>query len=105
MTNDWMLGSLYLLMAIMLVARSAIARLTAPAPSGAAAAGGAQPALPGAAGRPALAAPMARNGSAGVEVEAVDGRVGDELMRRTREVVEQAPEEAVTVIRAWLQEP
>jgi flagellar biosynthesis/type III secretory pathway M-ring protein FliF/YscJ len=38
-------------------------------------------------------------------VEAVDGRVGDELMRRTREVVEQAPEEAVTVIRAWLQEP
>ena len=36
--------------------------------------------------------------------DALDGRVGGELIRRTRDVVEQAPEEAVTVIRAWLQE-
>jgi flagellar biosynthesis/type III secretory pathway M-ring protein FliF/YscJ len=37
-------------------------------------------------------------------MDAVGGKVGGELIRRTRDVVEQTPEEAVTVIRAWLQE-
>jgi flagellar M-ring protein FliF len=93
------------LMVIMLVARPMLARLSAPATTGAAPAGGAQAALPAAAGRPALAAPKGREAPAALEADVVEGRVGGELMRRTREVVEQAPEEAVTVIRAWLQEP
>ena len=61
-------------------------------------------ALPAAGGMPALAAPRNDGDAPGVMVETVDGRVGGELIRRTRDVVEQAPEEAVTVIRAWLQE-
>jgi hypothetical protein len=52
---------------------------------------------------PALAAPR-NGGDAGVIMEAVEGRVGGDLVRRTRDVVEQSPEEAVTVIRAWLHE-
>jgi flagellar M-ring protein FliF len=92
------------LMVIMLVARPMIARLLAPAPTGPAPASGGQAALPSAAARPALAAPKTSDLPAAVELDAVQGRVGGELVRRTRDVVEQAPEEAVTVIRAWLQE-
>jgi flagellar M-ring protein FliF len=91
------------LMVIMLVARPMIARLLAPAPVGPAAGGG-QAALPSAAARPALAAPKGGDLPAAVELDPVQGRIGGELIRRTRDVVDQAPEEAVTVIRSWLQE-
>ena len=63
-----------------------------------------QAALPSGAGRPALAPPQGEGQPAGAVTDALDGRAGGELIRRTRDVVEQAPEEAVTVIRAWLQE-
>jgi flagellar M-ring protein FliF len=92
------------LMLIMLVARPMLARVLAPAPTAPAPAGGAQAALPSAAGRPALAAPKSEGQPASITMDAVEGRVGGELIRRTRDVVEQAPEEAVTVIRAWLQD-
>jgi flagellar M-ring protein FliF len=92
------------LMVILLVARPVIARLLGPTTSGAAPGGGAPAALPSAVGRPALAAPKTSAAPPAVEVDAVDGRVGGELIRRTRDVVDHAPEEAVTVIRAWLQE-
>jgi flagellar M-ring protein FliF len=92
------------LMLILLVARPLLARLLPPATPGLAAPGGRQAALPAGAGTPALPAPKSGDATA-VEVDAIHGRVGGELMRRTRDVVEQAPEEAVTVIRSWLQEP
>ena len=92
------------IMLIMLVARPMIARLLPSAPAGLPAAGETQAALPGGAGRPALAPPQGEGQPAGAGTDALDGRVGGELIRRTRDVVEQAPEEAVTVIRAWLQE-
>ena len=91
-------------MVVMLVARPMITHLLAPGTTGSAPAGRAQAALPGAAATPALAAPKNSDLPAAVELDAVQGRVGGELIRRTRDVVEQAPEEAVTVIRAWLQE-
>ena len=92
------------IMLIMLVVRPVIARLPPPATAGAALAGAGQAALPSGPGRPALAAPKGGDALPAVEVDAVDGKIGGELMRRTREVVDQAPEEAVTVIRAWLQD-
>jgi flagellar M-ring protein FliF len=92
------------IMLIMLVARPMIARLLPSAPGGLPAAGEAQAALPGGAGRPALAPPQSEGQPASVVSDALEGRVGGDLIRRTRDVVEQAPEEAVTVIRAWLQE-
>jgi flagellar M-ring protein FliF len=95
---------LVVLMLILLVARPMLARLLPPATSGLAPAGARQAALPAGAGAPALPAPKG-DAPPTVEVDAVHGRVGGELMRRTRDVVEQAPEEAVTVIRSWLQEP
>jgi hypothetical protein len=78
-------------MLILLVARPMLARLLPPATSGLASAGGRQAALPAGAGAPALPAPKSSDGAAAVEVDAVQGRVGGELMRRTRDVVEQAP--------------
>jgi flagellar M-ring protein FliF len=92
------------IMLIMLVARPMIARLLPSAPVGLPAAGQTQAALPSGAGRPALAPPQSEGQPAGAVMDALEGRVGGELIRRTRDVVEQAPEEAVTVIRAWLQE-
>jgi flagellar M-ring protein FliF len=92
------------LMLILLVARPMIARLLPPASTGFAGAGGAQAMLPSGGATPALAPPKHHDAPAAVEVDAIQGRVGGELMRRTRDVVEQAPDEAVTVIRAWLQE-
>ena len=47
---------------------------------------------------------VARPIIAALELDAIQGRVGGELIRRTRDVAGQAPEDAVTVIRAWLQE-
>jgi flagellar M-ring protein FliF len=92
------------IMLITLVARPMIARLLPSAPVGLPAAGGTQAALPGGAGHPALAPPQSEGQPAGAAMDALEGRVGGDLIRRTRDVVEQAPEEAVTVIRAWLQE-
>jgi flagellar biosynthesis/type III secretory pathway M-ring protein FliF/YscJ len=86
------------------VARPIIARLLPPPAAGPAPAGEVQAALPGGAARPALAAPKSEGHLPSVLMDAVEGRIGGELIRRTRDVVEQAPEEAVTVIRAWLQE-
>jgi flagellar M-ring protein FliF len=92
------------IMLIMLVARPMIARLLPASPAALAPAGEAQAALPGGAGRPALAPPQNEGQPAGAVMDGLEGRVGGDLIRRTRDVVEQAPEEAVTEIRAWLQE-
>ena len=92
------------IMLIMLVARPMIASLLPSAPMGLPGAGETQAALPSGAGRPALAPPQGEGQPAGAVMDALEGRVGGDLIRRTRDVVEQAPEEAVTVIRAWLQE-
>ena len=92
------------IMLIMLVARPMIARLLPSAPVGLPGAGETQAALPSGAGRPALAPPQGEGQPAGAVMDALEGRVGGDLIRRTRDLVEQAPEEALTVIRAWLQE-
>lgn len=95
------------LMLILLVVRPMI-RLLLPPPAPALAGPGARAALPAGAQTPALAPPdaaqadQARSEATGVEVDAVEGRIGGALVRQARNVVEQAPDEATTIIRGWL---
>lgn len=97
------------LMLILLVVRPTIRLLLPPpVPAPALAGPGARAALPAGAVTPALAAPdaaradRAGTGPPGVEVDPVEGRIGGELVQQARNVVEQAPDEATTIIRGWL---
>ncbi len=99
------------LMLILLVVRPTLRRLL-PAPAPVLAAAGAGVAL--ARGEPAraLAAPgatppAAPDGEAGAEIEIPmdpEARLRRELIKRAREVIDDAPDKAVAIIRAWLHE-
>jgi len=95
--------ALVALMLILLVVRPLLRRLL-PLPAAGAAAGlpGAHGALlPGALPTPALAAPPGDED--GVQLDP-DARQRAELVKRARGVIEEAPDEAVAIIRSWLHE-
>jgi len=105
--------ALVALMLILLVVRPTLRRLLPP-PAPALAAAGA--ALAGGDATPALAAPEAAQpgaaavepgGAAGAELDIPmdpQARLRHELIKRAREVIDDAPDKAVAIIRAWLHE-
>jgi flagellar M-ring protein FliF len=95
------------LMLILFVVRPALRRLLPPTQAQAAA--GAT-ALAGGTSPPALAPPSragatAAEAAANLEIQInPEARVRNELIRRAREVIDDAPDKAVAIIRAWLHE-
>jgi flagellar M-ring protein FliF len=99
--------ALVALMLILLVVRPTLRRLLPP-PAPALAAAGAGASLAGGDATPALAAPEAAPaGEAGAALDIPmdpESRLRHELIKRAREVIDDAPDKAVAIIRAWLHE-
>ena len=104
------LGAIGLLL-ILLVVRPAMRRLLPPS-SVPALSGDQSPALPAGAPSPALAAPASQPGNADepdpdaprVNIAQVEGRVRADLIKNVRDAIDQSPDDAVTIVRGWLQE-
>jgi flagellar M-ring protein FliF len=101
--------ALVALMLILGVVRPMLQRL-APLPAPAAAGGGERglAALPGNLAPAALAAPDGQRPTPPVDQDGVqldpEARIRAELLKRARGVIEDAPDEAVAIIRSWLHE-
>jgi flagellar M-ring protein FliF len=104
------LGAIGLLL-ILLVVRPAMRRLLPPS-SVPALSGDRPPALPAGAPNPALAAPASQPENAEepgpdaprVDIAQVEGRVRADLIKNVRDAIDQSPDDAVTIVRGWLQE-
>ena len=102
--------ALVALMLILLVVRPMLRRLLPQAASGAAGGAGEQglAALPAGASPPALAAPEGQRPATPGDHEGVqldpEARKRAELVMRARGVIDEAPDEAVAIIRSWLHE-
>jgi flagellar biosynthesis/type III secretory pathway M-ring protein FliF/YscJ len=103
------LGAIGLLL-ILLVVRPAMRRLLPPS-SVPALSGDRPPALPAGTPSPALAAPVSRRegeepdpDAPRVDIAQIEGRVRADLIKNVRDAIDQSPDDAVTIVRGWLQE-
>jgi flagellar M-ring protein FliF len=96
------LVALVALIALLVIGRPIVGRVAATlAPRGAVAAeAGAEPALPGAAPLPGLAAPQ--TDEALVDMAMVDGRLRAAALQQVATLVEEHPDETLSMVRRWL---
>jgi flagellar biosynthesis/type III secretory pathway M-ring protein FliF/YscJ len=57
------------------------------------------------AGTAATAEPNGRFAPAAIDVEGIEGRINSSLLKRVQKLVDDHPDRALEVIRAWLFEP